>query len=196
MLLAVNIPEVATPLALVVALKLIAPPGNVPLGLLEPLSGVLKETVAPLTGAPAAFVTVATNGAANGPPIVALCGVPLVAVMLAGAAAGVLVSEKVAEESTPATVAVTVNVPTVALAVSIAELATPLAPVVAVLTPPAKVPPGPVVGAVKVTATPATGAPATSVTVTASGAAKAVFTVALCGVPPVAAMFAGASVPV
>src|SRR5271170_5180601 len=108
MLLAVNIPEVATPLALVVALKLIAPPGNVPLGLLEPLSGVLKDTVAPLTGAPAAFVTVATNGAANAAPMVALCSVPLVAVMFAAGAAALLVSEKVAGESRPGTVALTV----------------------------------------------------------------------------------------
>src|SRR5271170_3837818 len=108
MLLAVNIPEVATPLALVVAVKLMAPPGNVPLGLFEPLSGVLKETVAPLTGAPAALVTVATNGAANAVPMAALCGVPLVAVMLAGVAAAVLVSAKFAGAVTPATVAVTV----------------------------------------------------------------------------------------
>src|SRR5271168_1047884 len=152
--------------------------------------------IAPLTGAPAAVCTETTSGAAKGLLMVALCGVPLVAVMLAGGAAAALVSEKVAEESTPGTVAVAVKGPTVALAVSTAEVATPLAPVVAVLTPPAKVPPGPVTGAVKVTTTPGTGAPVTSVTVTASGAVKAVFTVALCGVPPVATMLAAASVPV
>src|SRR5277367_6321352 len=69
----------------------------------------------------------------------------------------------------------------------------PLALVVAVLTPPANVPLAPVAGAVNVTTAPGTGAPVTSVTVTASGAANAVFAAALYGVPPVALMFAGAS---
>jgi hypothetical protein len=71
--------------------------------------------------------------------------------------------------------------------VNTAEVATPLPFVVAVFTPPAKVPPAPVAGAVNVTVTPLVGDPPV-VTVATSGAAKAVPTFALCGVPLVAAI--------
>ncbi|HVM76124.1 MAG TPA: hypothetical protein VMT75_10805 [Candidatus Saccharimonadales bacterium] len=77
-------------------------------------------------------------------------------------------------------------------AVKTAEVATPLELVVAVLTPPAKVPLAPDDGAVKVTLTPLTGFEYWSVTVAPSGFVNAVLTMALCGVPLVAAMeFAG-----
>jgi hypothetical protein len=69
------------------------------------------------------------------------------------------------------------------LAVNVAEVATPLPLVVAVFTPPAKLPLAPVAGAVKVTVTPATRLPPLSFTVATSGAANAVLMAALCGVP-------------
>ena len=68
-----------------------------------------------------------------------------------------------------------------------AEVAIPLALVVAVFAPPAKVPLAPELGAANVTTTPLTGAPP-EVTVATSGAANAVLTPALCGVPLVVAM--------
>jgi hypothetical protein len=100
--LAVKVAEVATPLALVVAV--LTPPANVPLA---PLAGALKVTVTPLTGLPPLSFTVATRGAAKAALMVALCGVPLVAVIEA-AGPGLFVSEKFAGAATPATVAVTV----------------------------------------------------------------------------------------
>src|ERR1019366_5270915 len=78
-----------------------------------------------------------------------------------------------------------------ALAVNVAEVATPLPLVVAVFTPPAKLPLAPVAGAVKVTVTPATGLPPLSFTVATSGAANAVLMAALCGVPLLAVIEAG-----
>jgi len=71
--------------------------------------------------------------------------------------------------------------------VKTADVATPLELVVAVFAPPAKLPVAPVVGAVNVTVTPLAGDPPL-ITVATSGAANAVPTVALCGVPLVAAM--------
>ena len=68
------------------------PPAKLPLA---PVLGALNVTVTPATGFPPASFTVATNGAANAVLIVALCGVPLVAVILA-AVPVVFVSEKFA----------------------------------------------------------------------------------------------------
>ena len=82
--------------------------------------------------------------------------------------------------------------PTVELAVKAAEVATPFTPVVAVLTPPAKVPPAPLPGAAKVTVTPWIGLLPESRTVATRGAAKAVEMVALCGEPLVRVSEAGA----
>src|SRR5215831_15004960 len=120
-----------------------------------------------------------------------LWGVPAVAEILAAEPAR-FVKEKFAGAATPATVAVTVNTPAVLLAVNTAAVATPCALVVAVFTPPANVPLAPLVGAVNVTVTPLAGLLEASVTVTCSNVAKGWPTTALCGVPPVAAMFAGA----
>jgi hypothetical protein len=112
--------------------------------------------------------------------------------MLAGALAK-LVSEKLAGVATPPTEAVTVyGPPAVLLAVKIGAVATPCAFVVAVFTPPAKVPLAPLAGAAKVTVTPPTRLFPASFTVACSCAAKAVLIVALCGVPAVGEMLAGA----
>jgi hypothetical protein len=72
------------------------------------------------------------------------------------------------------------------LAVNKTEVATPAAFVTAVLTPPAKLPEAPLAGAVNVTVTPLTGLPPASVTLAASGLAKVVLMVEVCGVPLVA----------
>jgi hypothetical protein len=67
-----------------------------------------------------------------------------------------------------------------------ADVATPLALVVAVFTPPANVTLAPVAGGSNVTSAPLTGFWLRSTTVTTNGAANGVLTVALCGVPRVA----------
>jgi hypothetical protein len=100
----VNVVEVATPLALVVAIVVFVPFAKVPLA---PEAGAVNVTVTPLTGFEPLSSTVATRGAANAVLIVALCGVPLVAVIDAGAPT-VFVRLKLAGVDTPATVAVTV----------------------------------------------------------------------------------------
>ena len=74
---------------------------------------------------------------------------------------------------------------------NVAEVATPLALVVAVFTPPAKVPLAPLPGGVNVTTTPLTGLFPESVTVATNGAANAVLIGALCPEPLVTATFAG-----
>lgn len=81
--------------------------------------------------------------------------------------------------------------PTLPLAVKVAEVATPEEFVTAVFFPPANVPLAPDGGAVNVTVTPGTGLPPTSVTVADSGLTNAVFTGALCPEPPVAVMVWG-----
>jgi hypothetical protein len=100
---AVNVEELATPLALVVAVVVAVPFANVPL---TPLPGAVNVTSTPLTGLLPESMTVACSGDANAVLIAALCGVPPVAVTLAAAPA-VLVSEKFAGVETPETEAVT-----------------------------------------------------------------------------------------
>src|SRR5690242_13184022 len=95
--------EVATPLASVVAVVVAAPFAKVPLA---PLPGAVKVTVTPLTGLFPASFAVACRGAANAVLIAALCGVPAVAIMLAGGTAR-FVSAKLAGVATDATDAVT-----------------------------------------------------------------------------------------
>ena len=82
---------VATPDAFVVAV--FAPPANAPLA---PLAGALNVTVTPLTGLLKESLTVACSCVANAVLIVAFCGVPTVAAMLAAAPAR-LVNEKLTE---------------------------------------------------------------------------------------------------
>ncbi len=69
MLFAVNVGEVATPLALIAMLVVITPPAKVPLA---PLAGAVNVTTPPETGSPNALLTVATNAEANAVVIVAL----------------------------------------------------------------------------------------------------------------------------
>src|SRR6266849_2388679 len=174
---AVNVAEVATPLALLVAV--FTPPGRVRVDA-PPVA--VNVTNTPLTGLFPASVTVATKGAVNAVLIAALCPEPLVTTTLA-AGPTVLVSEKFAEVA-PVVLATTLyGPPAVAFAVNVAEVATPLALVVAVFTPPAKVPLAPLPGAVNVTNTPLTGLFPASVTVATKGAANAVLIAALCPDP-------------
>jgi hypothetical protein len=91
------------PLAFVVAVAVVLPPANVPLA---PVTGAVKVTATPLVGDPP-VVTVATRGAANAVLTIALCGVPLVAVIVS-TAAPVFVRLKSAPGVTPTAVAVTV----------------------------------------------------------------------------------------
>ena len=102
MLLAVKIAEVATPLAFVTAV--FTPPANVPLA--PVCAGAVNVTVTPESGLLLASFTVACSAVANAVPIVALCGVPPVAVIVAAAPA-LLVRAKLAEVATPETEAAT-----------------------------------------------------------------------------------------
>lgn len=79
------------------------------------------------------------------------------------------------------------------MAVKTGEVATPeeLVAAVVVLPPPAKVPLGPLEGAVKTTVAPLTGLPFKSCTVALNGAANGAFSAALCGVPPEGKIEAG-----
>ena len=82
--LAVNVGAVATPLAFVVTIAVnppFVPPVNVPLA---PLAGAVNVTEAPLTRFPPLSFTVACNAVAKAIVTGVLCGVPAVAVMLAG----------------------------------------------------------------------------------------------------------------
>ena len=100
--LAVNTGDVATPLELVVAVAVLLPPAKVPLA---PVAGAVKVTTTPLVGDPL-VATVAANGDVNAVLTAALCGVPLVAVIVS-ITAPVFVRLKLAGVDTPATVAVT-----------------------------------------------------------------------------------------
>jgi hypothetical protein len=77
------------------------------------------------------------------------------------------------------------------LAVNAGAVAIPLAFVVAVAAAtPLNVPLAPLAGAVNVTVAPLTGLPPASITVACSAVPNAVLTVALCGVPALAAILA------
>src|ERR1700692_326451 len=102
MLFAVSIAEVATPLAFVPAV--FTPPANAPLA--PVCAGAVNVTVTPATGLLLASFTVACSAVANAVLIVALCGVPAVAVTFAGVPA-VFVSEKLTGVATPETDAAT-----------------------------------------------------------------------------------------
>ena len=102
MVLAVNTAEVATPLALVIAV--FALPANVPLA--PVCAGAVNVTVTPETGLLLASFTVACKVEANALLSEALCGVPAVAVIVAAGAA-VLVRAKLAAVATPDTDAAT-----------------------------------------------------------------------------------------
>jgi hypothetical protein len=101
--LAVNTGDVATPLESVVTVVVFVPPAKVPLA---PVAGAVKVTTTPPVPDPP-VVTVATSGAAKAVLTTAVCGVPLVAVIVSPELA-VFVRLKLAVLDTPATVAVTV----------------------------------------------------------------------------------------
>jgi thiamine transporter ThiT len=159
-----------------------------------PEPGAVNVTFTPETGLLAASFTVTASGLAKAVMMAADCGVvPAFAVIDEGDPA-VLVSEKFTV-GTPAAVAVTVyGPPDVAFAVNGAE-ATPEALVarliVAVLL--LNSPEAPEPGAVNVTFTPEMGLLLASLTVTARALAKAVLTVADCGVVPVFAVMEAAA---
>ena len=103
--LAVKVVDVATPLASVVAVVVfVSVPAKVPLA---PVAGAVNVTTTPLTGCEPLSSTVATSGAANAVLMVAVWGVPLVAVIVAGVLAA-FVRIKSAGVDTPATDAVAV----------------------------------------------------------------------------------------
>ena len=187
-----NVEDVATPLALVVAVVVAVPFANVPLA---PLPGAVNVTVTPLTGLFPESVTVACSGAANAVLIAALCGVPPVAVTLAAAPAR-LVSVKFAEVAPVALATTLYGPPAVPFAVNVEDVATPLALVVAVVVavPFANVPLAPLPGAVNVTVTPLTGLFDASRTVACRAVANAVLIAVLCGVPAVAVIVAAVAV--
>ncbi len=162
-----------------------------------PAPGAVNVTFTPETGLLPASFTVTASALAKAVLIVADCGVvPAFAVIVVGVPA-VFVSEKFAEVATPATDAVTVKgPPAVAFAVNGADatpdafVATVMVAVLLLNTPDAPAP-----GAVNVTFTPLTGLPSESLTVACSWVANAVPTVALCGVPAVAAMVVAVPTP-
>jgi hypothetical protein len=100
--LAVQTAAVATPAASVTAV--FTPPANVPLA---PPTGGVNVTVTPGTRFPPLSLTVACRFTAKAVLIKALCGVPAVAVTVAGAPTR-FVSAKLAGAATPTTVAATV----------------------------------------------------------------------------------------
>src|SRR5712671_1528171 len=102
MVLAVNVAEVATPLALVTAV--FAPPANVPLA--PVCAGAVNVTVTPETGLLLTSFTVACNAVVNAVLTLAFCGVPPVA-LIAAADPALLVRAKLAAVATPDTDAAT-----------------------------------------------------------------------------------------
>src|SRR5690242_14166771 len=102
-LFAVSAGAVACPLAFVTAVAVDDDPNIA----FAPPDGAVNVTVTPLIGLPLASVTVACSAVANAVLIIALCGVPAVAVIFAGAPA-MLVRLKLAAVARPATLAVTV----------------------------------------------------------------------------------------
>jgi hypothetical protein len=125
-------------------------------------------------------LSIAFSGEANAVLTIECCEVPDLTVT-DPARLGSFVSEKFAGVAAPATDAITsYGPPAMLFAVKTAEVATPLAFVVAVLTPPANVPLGPVcAGAVNVTIIPASKCPPLSFTVAFNVAPNTVSIVAL-----------------
>jgi thiamine transporter ThiT len=150
-----------------------------------PDAGAVNVTFTPETGLLPASFTVTASALAKAVLMVADCGVVPAFTMITTAAPAVLVNEKLTVVR-PAEAAVTVyGPPAVAFAVNGADaipeafVATVIVAVLLLNTPDAPDP-----GAVNVTFTPGTGLLPASFTVTATALAKAVLTVADCGVVP------------
>jgi hypothetical protein len=172
----------ATPEALVAAVIVAVPLLNTPD---DPLPGAVNVTFTPATGLLPASRTVTASALAKAVLTVADCGVVPAFTVIDVANGGVFVSEKFTAVS-PAADAITVyGPPAVPFAVNGAD-AMPDAFVAAVIVgvPLLNTPDAPLPGAVNVTFTPATGLLPASRTVTAGALAKAVLTVADCGVVP------------
>jgi hypothetical protein len=160
----------------------VAPPAtNTVAGVIATFDGslLLSETVTPPAGA--GTVRFTGNDRVWLGPAVTLPGR-----LIVPEEAARFVSVKTAGVATPAADAVTVYVPASPFAVSVWDRATPDASVMAVVTPPAKVAPGPLPGAAKVTVTPLTGFELESRTIAESGSPNGVLTCAVCGLPPLA----------
>src|SRR5450755_4492768 len=154
-----------------------------------PEPGAVNVTFTPATGLLDASRTVTASGLVNAVLMVALCGVVPALAVIDAATPAVLVSAKLTV-ARPVAAAVTLyGPPAVLLAVNGAD-ATPAALVATTMVSVLLLnnPEAPEPGAVNVTLTPATGLLPTSRTVTASGLAKAVLMVALCGVVPALAV--------
>src|SRR5258705_44491 len=115
MVFAVNAGAVATPPALVVTM------GLAPKAPEAPAPGAANVPLTPDIPLPTESATLACNAVANAVLTCALCGVPAVALMLV-AAPGLLVSEKLAGNATPLTVAATAYEPAMRLAVHTSDL--------------------------------------------------------------------------
>ena len=154
----------------VIADAVAEPPVNVPLA---PLAGAANVTFTLATGLLVASYTVAWKGFVKATFVAVLCGVPPVAVTVAGVPTSVrFVSKKFAGVVTPDAVAVTVyGPPATPFALNVGAVATPCVFVttIAVDEPPINVPLAPVLGAANVTMIPFAGFPPL-VTVAASGA--------------------------
>jgi len=150
-----------------------------------PAPGAVNVTFTPGTGLLNASFTVTASGFVKAVLIGADCGVvPAFAVIVVGAPA-VLVSKKFTVVRPVAAAETAYGPPAVAFAVNDAD-ATPDALVATVMVAVLllNIPDAPDPGAVNVTFTPGTGLLPASFTVTASALAKAVLTVADCGVVP------------
>src|ERR1700687_2746004 len=160
----------------------------------SPDPGAVNVTLTPATGLLPASRTVTASALAKAVLTVADCGVVPALAVIVVALPAVLVSEKLTLVS-PLAAAVTVyGPPAVALAVNGAA-ATPdaLVATVIVVVLLENSPDAPLPGAVNVTLTPGTGLLPASRTVTASALAKAVLTVADCGVVPAFAVIVAAA---
>ena len=184
MVLAVAVPALATPEALVLTVMVLVLLLNVADA---PEAGAVNATFTFGTGLPKASVTVTESAVPNAVFTVVDWGeTPVLAAIVAGAP-GVLVSEKFAGVATVGIVAATLyGPPAVVFAVKVLEVARPEASETAVLAV-AKLPLAPLPGAAKVTVAPGRFA-VPSFTMATSGFVKAVFTTALCPEPLLSAM--------
>ena len=175
-----------------VATTELTPPGKVPVG---PLAGSANVTATPATGFVPLSVTFACNATGNAAPAAADWGVPAIAKTLAGGPA-VLVNTNSAGVATPATVAVAEYDPTVPIARTSGDVATPNASVVAAATYPSdgNSARAPDAGSWNVTETPGIGVRLASRTSATRRCANVEPNAADCGVPSCATMLAGAPI--
>ena len=170
MLFALNPGAVATPLALVITVTDVAPPGNVPLA---PLGGAVKVTLTPCNKLLLESTTVACSTSGNVEPEGVLCGVPPVAEILLGIARLVR-SYNIGKTNGSPILALAAKEPPMLFAVSGGATASPFASVIAkpVFDPPNEAL-APELGKLNATVTPLIGEP-DSVTIARKDWPKAV----------------------